>query len=105
MQYNCITTAILKYIRFLHVDRTYVNYFLILVYLFFFQGVLPFEKCPRNFYKLLNDIQELLTKVNINDILQECYFYKKKLKTFTLLRFHIYLMFLCPSDGMLNGAP
>ena len=42
MQYNSITTAILKYLRCLHIDRTYENYFLILVYLFFFSRYLTF---------------------------------------------------------------
>ena len=54
MQYNSITTAILEYWIFLHVDRTFEK---LLSNPIFFQGVLPFEKRTRkiNIYKLLSD--------------------------------------------------
>ena len=55
MQYNSITTAILKYLRFLHVDRTFVKLLPNACIPIYFQGVLPFEKCTINIYKLLND--------------------------------------------------
>ena len=55
MQYNCITAAILKYLKFLNVDRTFVKLLPNVCIPIYFQGVLPFEKCTINIYKLLND--------------------------------------------------
>ena len=63
MQYNSITTAILKYLRFLHVDRTFVKLLPNACIPIFFQGVLPFEKCTRNIYKLLNDKEVVPTAI------------------------------------------
>ena len=63
MQYNSITTAILKYLRFLHVDRTFVKLLPNPCIPIFFQGVIPFEKCTRNIYKLLNDKEVVPTAI------------------------------------------
>ena len=68
MQYDSITTAILKYLRLLQVDRSFVKLFPNPCIPIFFQGVLPFEKSTRNIYKLLNDKEIAPTAIEKSNI-------------------------------------
>ena len=92
MQNNSITTAILKYLIFLHVHRTFVKLFPNPCIPIFFQGVILFEKCTRNIYKLLNDKEVVPTaiekwnielsqngvdNVTIQDVFKVCFKTKK----------------------------